>query len=33
DYKVVPGVTTANAPISTRKTFVVEAGNPGVQEA
>jgi alkaline phosphatase D len=33
DYKVVPSVTTSNAPISTRKTFVVEAGNPGVQEA
>ena len=33
DYKVLPGVTEAGAPISVRKTFVTEAGSPGVQEA
>ncbi len=33
DYKVMPYVTQADAPLSIRKTFVTEAGNPGVQEA
>jgi alkaline phosphatase D len=33
EYKVLPGVTTKNEPISIRKTFVSEAGKPGVQEA
>lgn len=33
DYKVMPYVTEAGAPISVRKTFVAEAGKPGVQEA
>lgn len=33
EYKVLPGVTSGNEPISVRKTYVVEAGNPGVQEA
>lgn len=33
DYKVLPHVTKANAPISIRKSFVTEAGKPGVQEA
>lgn len=32
DYKVLPMVTEAGANISTRKTYVVEAGKPGVQE-
>lgn len=33
DYKVVPYVTRPDAPISIRKTYVTEAGHPGVQEA
>ena len=33
DYKVLPKITEAGAPISIRKTYVVEAGKPGVQEA
>jgi alkaline phosphatase D len=33
DYKVLPRVTTAGADISIRKSFVTEAGRPGVQEA
>lgn len=33
DYKVLEKITEANASISTRKTFVVEAGKAGVQEA
>lgn len=32
DYKVLEKITEANASISTRKTFVVEAGKAGVQE-
>jgi alkaline phosphatase D len=31
DYKVVPFVTTPDAPISTRASFVVENGRPGAQ--
>ncbi|NHC44005.1 alkaline phosphatase D family protein [Motilibacter aurantiacus] len=30
DFKVVPFVTTPGAPVSTRASFVVEAGNPGL---
>ncbi len=33
DYKVLPLVTEAGAPISVRKTFVTEAGKPGVVES
>lgn len=33
DYKVVPFVNTPGAPISTRASFVVQAGVPGVQPA
>lgn len=33
DYKVVPYVTRAGAPVSVRKSFVTEANRPGVQEA
>lgn len=33
DYKIVPYITTRGAPISIRKTYVTEAGKPGVQEA
>ena len=33
DYKILPLVTQAGADISIRKTYVTEAGNPGVQEA
>jgi alkaline phosphatase D len=33
DYKVVPYVKRPGAPISTRKSFVVEAGNPGLKDA
>jgi alkaline phosphatase D len=33
DYKVLPLITEPGAAISTRKTFVTEAGRPGVQEA
>jgi alkaline phosphatase D len=32
DYRVVPFVTTPDAPISTRASFVVENGRPGVQQ-
>lgn len=32
DYKVLPSITTQGASISVRKTFITEAGNPGVQE-
>ena len=31
DYRVVPYVKRPGAPISTRKSFVVEAGHPGLQ--
>ncbi len=33
DYRVLPYVSRAGAPISTRASFVVEAGRPGVQHA
>ena len=33
DYRVVPYVKRPGAPISTRKSFVVEAGNPGLKDA
>lgn len=33
DFKVLPGVTVAGEPISTRASFVIEAGRPGVQSA
>ena len=33
DFKVLPYVTTPGAPISTRTSFVTEAGNPGLQPA
>lgn len=33
EYKVLPAITTPGAEISVRKTFITEAGNPGVQEA
>ncbi|MFN3164111.1 MAG: alkaline phosphatase D family protein [Pseudohongiellaceae bacterium] len=33
DYKVMPYITRPDAPISIRKSFVTEAGRPGVQEA
>ncbi|WP_027286961.1 alkaline phosphatase D family protein [Ruania albidiflava] len=33
DYREVPYVTTTGAPVSTRSSFVVEAGVPGVAEA
>ena len=33
DYKVVPYVKRPGAPISTRRSFVVEAGNPGLKDA
>lgn len=32
-YRIVPYVTKPGAPLVTRKTFVVEAGRPGAQEA
>ncbi len=32
DFKVLPRITEPDAPISIRKTFVTEAGIPGVQE-
>ncbi len=32
DYKVVPYITTQGAPISIRKTYVTEAGRPGIEE-
>jgi alkaline phosphatase D len=32
DFRVVPYVTRPGAPISTRATYVVEDGRPGVQE-
>ncbi|HLS14025.1 MAG TPA: alkaline phosphatase D family protein [Beutenbergiaceae bacterium] len=32
DYREVPYVTTPDAPVSTRNSFVVEAGRPGVQD-
>jgi len=32
DFKVLPHVTTPGAPISTRASFVVEAGSPGLNE-
>jgi alkaline phosphatase D len=31
DHLVMPYVSTPGAPISTRATFVTEAGNPGLQ--
>jgi alkaline phosphatase D len=33
DYKVLPLVTEPGAAISIRKSFVAEAGRPGVQDA
>ena len=33
DYKVLPRVTEAGAPISIRASYITEAGRPGVQEA
>ena len=33
DYKVVPYVKRPGAPISTHRSFVVEAGNPGLKDA
>ncbi len=33
DFKVLPAVTSTGEAISTRKTFITEAGRPGVQEA
>jgi len=33
EFKVLPFVTTPGAGISVRKTFIIEAGKPGVQEA
>ena len=33
DYRVVPYVKRPGAPISTRKSFVVEAGHPGLKDA
>jgi len=33
DFKVLPAVTEAGLPISVRKSYFTEAGNPGVQEA
>ncbi|PXY22403.1 alkaline phosphatase D family protein [Prauserella muralis] len=33
DFRVLPYVTTPGAPISTRASYVVEDGRPGVQEA
>jgi alkaline phosphatase D len=30
DFKVVPYVSTPGAPVSTRASFVVEPGNPGL---
>lgn len=33
DYKVVPQVTTPDAPISIRRSFAVERNNPGLQPA
>ena len=33
DYRVVPYVKRPGAPISTQKSFVVEAGNPGLKDA
>ncbi|MDQ3319520.1 MAG: alkaline phosphatase D family protein [Actinomycetota bacterium] len=33
DYRVVPYVSRRGAPVSTRATFVVEAGRPGLQRA
>ncbi len=32
DYRVVPFVTTPGAPITTRASFLVEAGRPGVRQ-
>jgi alkaline phosphatase D len=33
DYRVVPFVYQQGAPISTRRSFVTEAGNPGLEDA
>jgi alkaline phosphatase D len=33
DFRVVESVTTLGAPIATRKSFVVEAGHPGLSDA
>ena len=33
DYKVLPYVKRPGAPISIKKSFVVEAGNPGLKDA
>lgn len=33
DFHVMPYVTKKDAPISLRKSFVIEAGNPGIKEA
>ena len=33
DYRVLPYVTRPDAPVSTRASFVVESGKPGLQKA
>lgn len=33
DYRVLPYVTAPDAPVSTRASFVTEAGSPGLQPA
>ena len=33
DYQTLPYVKRPGAPISTHKSFVVEAGNPGLKDA
>jgi len=33
DFRVVERVTAQGAPVSTRKSFVVEAGRPGLSDA
>jgi alkaline phosphatase D len=33
DYRIVPWITRKGAPVSTRASFVVEAGRPGMQKA
>ncbi len=33
DYRVVPYVKRPGAPITTKQSFVVEAGNPGLKDA
>ena len=33
DYRIVPYITREGAPVSTRASFVVEAGRPGMEKA